>query len=147
VEAALKMALGFWHNRGHSRHRILVMDHSYHGDTIGAMSIGARGVFNNPYAPLPFDVNSGPFPQQGADQDALDALEALCADLDNPPAALIVEPLILGAGGMKIYSPETLAEMHRICRVHDVLFIADEVMTGWGRTGTVFACEQAGITP
>ena len=147
VEVALKMALGFWHNRGHSRHRILVMDHSYHGDTIGAMSIGARGVFNNAYAPLLFDVNSIPFPQQGAEQDALDALEALCADLDNPPAALIVEPLILGAGGMKIYSPETLAEMHRICRVHDVLFIADEVMTGWGRTGTVFACEQAGITP
>lgn len=147
VEVALKMALGFWHNQGHPRHRILVMDHSYHGDTIGAMSIGARGVFNEAYAPLLFDVGSIPFPEQGSEQATLDALTAFCADENNPPAALIVEPLILGAGGMKVYSPKILAEMHRICARHDVLFIADEVMTGWGRTGTVFACEQAGITP
>lgn len=147
VEVALKMALGFWHNRGETRHRIIVMDHSYHGDTIGAMSIGTRGVFNQAYAPLLFDVGSIPFPEQGAEQATLDALTAFCADQDNPPAALIVEPLILGAGGMKVYSPAILAEMHRICGQHHVLFIADEVMTGWGRTGTVFACEQAGITP
>lgn len=147
VEVALKMALGFWHNQGQARHRILVMDHSYHGDTIGAMSIGARGVFNQAYAPLLFDVGSIPFPEAGAGQATLDALTAFCKDTDNPPAALIVEPLILGAGGMKIYSPDTLAAMHRICREHDVLFIADEVMTGWGRTGTLFACEQAAITP
>ncbi|MEH6757136.1 MAG: adenosylmethionine--8-amino-7-oxononanoate transaminase [Parasphingorhabdus sp.] len=147
VEVALKMALGFWHNEGHSRNRILVMDHSYHGDTIGAMSIGARGVFNNAYAPLLFDVGSIPFPEQGSEQATLDALTVFCADPDDPPAALIVEPLILGAGGMKVYSPDILAEMHRICAQHDVLFIADEVMTGWGRTGTVFASEQAGITP
>ncbi len=147
VEVALKMALGFWHNQGRQRHRILVMDHSYHGDTIGAMSIGARGVFNDAYAPLLFDVSSIPFPKSGAEQATFDALAAFCADQDDPPAALIVEPLILGAGGMKIYTPETLREMQRICQRHDVLFIADEVMTGWGRTGTVFACERAGITP
>ena len=147
VEVALKMALGFWHNQGQQRHRILVMDHSYHGDTIGAMSIGARGVFNDAYAPLLFDVGSIPFPESGAEQITFDALAVFCADQDDPPAALIVEPLILGAGGMKVYTPETLREMQRICREHDVLFIADEVMTGWGRTGTVFACEQAGITP
>ena len=147
VEVALKMALGFWHNQGSSRNRILVMDHSYHGDTIGAMSIGARGVFNKAYAPLLFDVGSIPFPERGTEQAALNALSAFCEDQDNPPAALIVEPLILGAGGMKVYSPEILTEMYCICRKHDVLFIADEVMTGWGRTGTVFACEQADIIP
>lgn len=147
VEVALKMALGYWHNQGAERHRIVVMDHSYHGDTIGAMSIGARGVFNQAYAPLLFDVGSIPFPEEGEEQVTLEALTAFCADEDNPPAALIVEPLILGAGGMKVYSPKVLAAMHRICQQHDVLFIADEVMTGWGRTGTVFACEQAGITP
>jgi len=147
VEVALKMALGYWHNQGHERHRIVVMDHSYHGDTIGAMSIGARGVFNQAYAPLLFDVGSIPFPNEGTEQVTLDALTTFCTDQDNPPAALIVEPLILGAGGMKIYSPKVLAQMHHICQQHDVLFIADEVMTGWGRTGTVFACEQAGITP
>ncbi|GAA0476134.1 adenosylmethionine--8-amino-7-oxononanoate transaminase [Parasphingorhabdus litoris] len=147
VEVALKMALGFWHNRGQQRHRILVMDHSYHGDTIGAMSVGARGVFNDAYAPLLFDVGSIPFPESGAEQACLDALTAFCGDQDDPPAALIVEPLILGAGGMKVYAPDMLREMQHICQSHDVLFIADEVMTGWGRTGSVFACEQAGVTP
>jgi adenosylmethionine-8-amino-7-oxononanoate aminotransferase len=147
VEVALKMALGYWHNRGEARQKILVMEHSYHGDTIGAMSVGARGVFNQAYAPLLFDVGTIAFPEAGAEQQTLDQLEAFCKDSENPPAALIVEPLILGAGGMKTYSPAILAQMAAICREHDVLFIADEVMTGWGRTGTVFAGEQAGVEP
>jgi len=147
VEVALKMALGFWHNQGKNRQKILVMEHSYHGDTIGAMSVGARGVFNQAYAPLLFDVGTLCFPAAGAEQDTLDQLQDFCTDRDNPPAALIVEPLILGAGGMRMYSPALLTKMAEICREHDVLFIADEVMTGWGRTGTVFACEQAGVEP
>lgn len=144
VEVALKMALGFWANRGQPRHRILVMQHSYHGDTIGAMSVGARGVFNAPYAPLLFDVGTLPFPAAGREQDTLDALEAACREA---PAAFIVEPLVLGAGGMLIYPAWVLAEMRAICARHDVLFIADEVMTGWGRTGTLLACEQADVVP
>ncbi|HEY1125686.1 MAG TPA: adenosylmethionine--8-amino-7-oxononanoate transaminase [Sphingobium sp.] len=146
VEVALKMALGHWHNRRAPRHRIIVMEHSYHGDTIGAMSVGERGAFNRAYAPLLFDVATVPFPVAGAEQATLDALEALCR-APQKPAAFIVEPLILGAGGMLVYSAETLRLMRVICAQHDVLFIADEVMTGWGRTGTVFACEQAGISP
>jgi adenosylmethionine-8-amino-7-oxononanoate aminotransferase len=146
VEVALKMALGHWHNRRAPRHRILVMEHSYHGDTIGAMSVGARGVFNRAYAPLLFDVATVPFPLAGREQETLDALEALCREPEKP-AALIVEPLILGAGGMLVYSPESLRAMREICARHDVLFIADEVMTGWGRTGALFACEQAGVSP
>jgi adenosylmethionine-8-amino-7-oxononanoate aminotransferase len=145
VEVALKMALGYWHWRGENRHRIVVMEHSYHGDTIGAMSVGERGVFNQPYDPLLFDVGRIPFPAAGAEQAALDALEALCREPDT--AALIVEPLLLGAGGMLVYPPETLAAMHAICARYGVLFIADEVMTAWGRTGTLLACEQAGIVP
>jgi len=146
VEVALKMALGHWHNRGEPRHRILVMEHSYHGDTIGAMSVGARGVYNRAYAPLLFDVGTVPFPAAGEEQDSLDALDALCRAPDRP-AAFIVEPLLLGAGGMLVYSAAILAEMAAVCQRHGVLFIADEVMTGWGRTGTLFACEQAGIAP
>ena len=138
------MSLGFWANRGAPRHRILVMEHSYHGDTIGAMSVGARGVFNAAYAPLLFDVGTLPFPAPDSEQATLDALDAACAE---SPAALIVEPLILGAGGMLIYPAWVLAEMREICARHGVLFIADEVMTGWGRTGTLLACEQAGIVP
>jgi len=146
VEVALKMALGYWHNRGEARHRILVLEHSYHGDTIGAMSVGERGVFNAPYTPLLFDVATVPFPAAGAEQASLDRLEALCAAPETP-AAFIVEPLVLGSGGMLIYPPHVLRAMHEICARHGVLFIADEVMTGWGRTGTLFACEQAGIAP
>ena len=143
VEVALKMALGYWAAREEPRHRIVVMAHSYHGDTIGAMSVGARGVFNRAYAPLLFDVTTVPFPALGREQDTLDALEAACADA----AAFIVEPLVLGAGGMLMYPPQVLAQMQAICARVGVLFIADEVMTGWGRTGTLLACEQAGVVP
>jgi adenosylmethionine---8-amino-7-oxononanoate aminotransferase len=145
VEVALKMALGFWLHSGEGRRHILALEGAYHGDTIGGMSVGQRGVFNAPYDPLLFDVGRLPFPHQGREQETLDALDQACRE--RPVAALIVEPLILGAGGMLIYQPTVLAEMARICRHHGVLLIADEVMTGWGRTGTLFACEQAGIVP
>ncbi|MCA1454961.1 adenosylmethionine--8-amino-7-oxononanoate transaminase [Bradyrhizobium sp. BRP22] len=145
VEVALKMALGYWHNIGEPRSRIVVMQHSYHGDTIGTMSVGARGVFNSAYEPLLFDVTSVPFPECGHEQETLDALEAACRN--ENPAAFIVEPLILGAGGMLMYPAWVLREMRRICQAWGVLFIADEVMTGWGRTGTLFACEQAEVSP
>lgn len=145
VEVALKMALGFWRHRGEPRTRILALEGAYHGDTIGGMSVGERGVFNAPYDPLLFDVDRLPFPSAGREQSTLDALAAACRD--GAIAALIVEPLVLGAGGMLIYPPWVLKEMKRICAAHGVLLIADEVMTGWGRTGTLFACEQAAVTP
>lgn len=145
VEVAIKMALGHWRNLGEPRTRILALEHGYHGDTVGAMSAGARGVFTNAYEPLLFDVVRIPFPHTGRAQATLDALAAAAAG--RTAAAFIVEPLILGAGGMLTYSPHVLAEMARICGRSGTLLIADEVMTGWGRTGTLFACEQAGITP
>jgi adenosylmethionine-8-amino-7-oxononanoate aminotransferase len=145
VEVALKMALGFFHNLGTRRSRIVVMEHGYHGDTIGTMSAGERGVFNAAYRPLLFDVDTIPFPAPGHEQDTLDAFEHLCRG--QQVAALLVEPLVLGAGGMKMYSPHLLTELKRIAKCYGSLLIADEVMTGWGRTGTLFACEQAAITP
>lgn len=145
VEVALKMALGYWRNRGEKRTRILALEHAYHGDTVGTMSAGARGLFNASYEPLLFDVGRIPFPAVGREQATLDALEIACKRGDV--AAFICEPLILGAGGMLMYEAETLRDMHAICRAHGVLFIADEVMTGFGRTGTLFACEQAAIVP
>jgi adenosylmethionine-8-amino-7-oxononanoate aminotransferase len=145
VEVALKMALGYWLRIGEQRHAITVLEHSYHGDTIGAMSVGARGVFNQAYEPLLFDVTTIPFPAAGMEQDTLDALERCCRT--GELAAFIVEPLLLGAGGMLTYGPKSLRAMHEICAHHDVLFIADEILTGWGRTGTLLACEQAAIVP
>jgi adenosylmethionine-8-amino-7-oxononanoate aminotransferase len=145
VEVALKMALGFFHNTGAPRSRIVVMEHSYHGDTIGTMSAGERGVFNAPYQSMLFSVDRLPFPEPGCEQETLDAFEALCRSGDV--AALLVEPLVLGAGGMRMYPASLLAELKRIAETYHTLLIADEVMTGWGRTGTLFACNQAGVTP
>jgi len=145
VEVALKMALGFHRNNGSPRSRLVVMEHSYHGDTIGTMSVGERGVFNAAYDPLLFEVDTIPFPATGREQETLDRFEALTRD--GKAAAVIVEPLVLGAGGMLIYPARVLTELKRIAEKSGTLFIADEVMTGWGRTGTMFACEQAGISP
>lgn len=145
VEVALKMALGFFHNMGTPRSRIIVMEHSYHGDTIGTMSTGERGVFNAAYEPMLFGVDKIPFPLPGREQDTLGAFEQFCRS--RQVAALLVEPLVLGAGGMRMYPPHLLTQLKRIAEAHGCLLIADEVMTGWGRTGTLFACEQAAITP
>ncbi|MFD9899198.1 adenosylmethionine--8-amino-7-oxononanoate transaminase [Mesorhizobium sp. NPDC059025] len=145
VEVALKMALGFFHNIGKPRRRVVVMEHSYHGDTIGTMSAGERGIFNAAYEPLLFDVDRLPFPKAGEEQVTLDVFEEVCRSGDV--AALIIEPLVLGAGGMKMYRPVLLTELKRITERYRVLLIADEVMTGWGRTGSLFACEQALVAP
>jgi adenosylmethionine---8-amino-7-oxononanoate aminotransferase len=101
VEVALKMALGYWRHSGEPRHRIIVVNGSYHGDSIGAMSVGARGVFTQSYEPLLFDVARIPFPAVGQESASLEMLEALCRRGDA--AAFIVEPLVLGAGGMLMY--------------------------------------------
>ncbi|QRM32866.1 adenosylmethionine--8-amino-7-oxononanoate transaminase [Microvirga sp. VF16] len=145
VEVALKMALGYFRHTDRPRSRVIVMEHSYHGDTIGAMSVGTRGVFNAAYEPLLFEVDTIPFPASGREQETLDAFELFTRDCNA--AALIVEPLVLGAGGMRMYPARVLTELKRIAEASGTLFIADEVMTGWGRTGSLFACEQAGISP
>jgi adenosylmethionine-8-amino-7-oxononanoate aminotransferase len=145
VEVALKMALGYFRNTGSPRRRIVALEHGYHGDTVGGMSVGARGVFSAAYEPLLFDVARIPFPAEGREQATIDAFDAACAA--EPVAALIIEPLILGAGGMLIYKESVLRELKRVAQAHGALFIADEVMTGWGRTGELFACGKAGVAP
>lgn len=147
VEVGLKMALGHFHNQGIDRRRIAVLEDGYHGDTIGTMSAGERGLFNAPYDPLLFSVERLPFPGPGPEKEqaCLDAFEALCKQ--GGMAAILLEPLVLGAGGMRFYSARVLSELARLAHAHGVLVIADEVMTGWGRTGTRFACEQAGLSP
>jgi len=147
VEVALKMAVGSWHNRGHPRRGVIALEHAYHGDMFGAMSVGQRGLFNAAYEEMLFDVSCLPLPARGEEQRTIDALERLLKTQPNAFAALIIEPLVLGAGGMKMYPPEVLTEIAALCRKHDVFLIADEVMTGFGRTGTMFACEQAGAAP
>lgn len=147
VEVAVKMAVGYWHHRGEARHRIVALEHAYHGDTFGAMAVGHRGGFTSPYWPMLFTVDHLPFPAPGEEGRCTATFAALLDRHGAEIAALIVEPLVLGAGGMLMYPPAVLADLVALCRARGIPVIADEVMTGFGRTGTFFACEQAGVAP
>ncbi len=147
VEVALKQAIGYWEHTGRPRRKIIALEDGYHGDTFGTMSAGARSVYNKVYEPFLFEVEHIPVPVAGKESESFEALEHLLKTHKDDVAAFIFEPLIQGAGGMQIYTPETLKTLVDMCRAHDVLLIADEVMTGFGRTGTMFACSQAGFTP
>ena len=148
VEVALKMALQYWQQRGQPRRRrIVALEHAYHGDTFAAMAVSAPSPFTAAFdawlAPLQAFVAR--VPSQGP--DALAHLESLFADQGQEIAALIVEPLLQGAGGMLVQPVEFLRGVRALCHRHRVLLVADEVLTGFGRTGTMFACGQAGIVP
>ena len=147
VEVALKMAIGFWAQAGRARRKVLALEGGYHGDTFGAMSAGGSSAYNALYKPYLFEVTHLPFPESGQEEQTFSALEKLLKQSGDDIAAFIFEPLVQGAGGMRFYSPDVLARMARMCRTHGILLIADEVMTGFGRTGTLFACEQAGFAP
>ena len=146
VEVALKMALQYWDGRGSRRPLIAALENAYHGDTFGAMSASARGVFTVPFAEHLFEVARLPDPSDdGAATVA--ALDHLLDTRGTDLAAVIVEPLLLGAGGMRVWSPETLRAIRDRTAEAGVLLIADEVLTGFGRTGPNFACAHAGVTP
>jgi len=146
VEVALKMAVQMWINRGVAgRTRILAFREGYHGDTLGAMSVcdPDEGMHRRFGAYLPAQVFCD-LPRTAAQVAALDATLAAARET---LAAVIVEPLVQGAGGMRMHPPEVLATVARLARRHGLPLIADEIFTGFGRTGTLFACEQAGIVP
>lgn len=144
VEVALKMAFQYWHNLGQPRRRVIALEDAYHGDTFGAMSVGGRSAFSAPFAPFLFDVEYLPTPVPGQEEAVLAQAEALFAD---NVAALIVEPLVQGAGGMLMYEPDVLDKLIRLARQHGALMITDEVMTGFGRTGNLFASHYLAEEP
>jgi adenosylmethionine-8-amino-7-oxononanoate aminotransferase len=144
VEVALKLSLQSFANRGTPRRLVAALEHAYHGDTFGAMAAGARGVFTAAYEPLLFEVARLPDPSEG---DTLAALDALLDARGGELAAVIVEPLLLGAGGMRVWDEHVLQGIRRRTRDAGVHLIADEVLTGFGRTGPLFACDRADIAP
>lgn len=145
VEVALKIALQYWANIGKPRkHKIIGMIDGYHGDTFGAMSVSSRGGFHKAYDGLSSMQYHLAIP---TDEYSVAEFEQMLSEIKNEVAALIIEPLVQGAGGMKFHSADILAEIRRICREHEILFITDEIMTGFYRTGSLFACDEAGITP
>jgi adenosylmethionine-8-amino-7-oxononanoate aminotransferase len=158
VEVALKLACQYWGNRGEAARRSFVaLNHAYHGDTVGAMSASEESIFTRPFGSMLFTVHRAHAPYcyrcpLGLERPAcaiecLGDLERLLAAHGDTIAAVLVEPMLQGAGGMIVSPSEFLAGVRRLCEQHGVLMIADEVLTGFGRTGRMFACEHAAVTP
>jgi adenosylmethionine---8-amino-7-oxononanoate aminotransferase len=158
MEVAMKMAVQYWQNLGvQGKHAFLSLRHAYHGDTTGVMSLGdpdegmhrlfAGYLPKQHFVPPPEGMGDGRGEIRRSVDEALSALAAALRQHAHEVAALACEPLLQGAGGFNFYPPAYLTEARRLCDEHDVLLICDEVATGFGRTGTLFACEQAGITP
>lgn len=153
VEVAIKMAIQYWAGRSRpERHRLLTVRSGYHGDTIGAMAVcdpvtGMHHLFSkilpqHLFAPAPTPTYGEPF-----DDQHLAEFAALLAANRDEVAAVILEPVVQGAGGMRFYAPEYLAGVRALCDEHDTLLIADEIATGFGRSGTLFGCDHAGVAP
>ena len=139
VEVAVKLAWQYWINQGQPQRKVFIgLEHAYHGDTVGAMSVSADSVFTQAFAPLLFPVTRA---------TDLSGLEAELERQGETVAAVIVEPMLQGAGGMIVWPAEFLAGVRRLCDRYGTLLIADEVLTGFGRTGKMFACEHAGVSP
>jgi adenosylmethionine---8-amino-7-oxononanoate aminotransferase len=158
VEVALKLACQSWGNRGEPSRRVFVaLHHGYHGDTVGAMSASEDSIFTRPFASMLFQVVRAHSPychrcpigleRATCQIDCLGDLERLLAEHGDTVAGVIVEPMLQGAGGMIVWPAEFLAGVRRLCTQHGTLMIADEVLTGFGRTGRMFACEHGAVAP
>jgi adenosylmethionine---8-amino-7-oxononanoate aminotransferase len=155
VEIALKMACQYWANQSQTRSSFLAFEGAYHGDTFGTMAVGARSLFSNVFQDLLFEVDFCPYPDiYDGDREVI-IKEANClatisqklADRPNCYAGIIIEPLVQAVGGMRICRPEFLHQLRDLATKFDTLLIFDEVMTGFGRTGTDFACNQVRVAP
>ncbi|MFF2484671.1 adenosylmethionine--8-amino-7-oxononanoate transaminase [Paenibacillus sp. NPDC058071] len=156
VEIAIKMAFQYWRNRGHqTKKSFITMNQAYHGDTIGAVSVGAIPLYHDVFRPMLFPSHVIPYPYayrhkggaEAAKEATLTALRSLLESHGDEIAALIVEPIVQGASGIIVMPPGCLREMANLCRQHNVLLIADEVATGFGRTGAMFACDLEEVSP
>ena len=152
VEVALKMAFQYWHAKGEKRHKIVSLSHAYHGDTFGAMSVcDPKNSMHSIYEGyLPEHLFAPTFTlgfDDEWDDSAVDELFTLVEDNADDISAIIVEPIVQGAGGMRMYHPNYLKTIRELCGHFGILMIADEIATGFGRTGKLFACEHAEIAP
>lgn len=158
VEVALKMSFHYWLNQGEpERKRFVALENSYHGETLGALAVGDVALYKDTYRPLLMDCLLAPSPdaylREAGESPAVFGrrraaeLEALLEQHPGEVCAVIVEPLVQCAGSMRMHDPAFLTELRAVCDRHRVHLIADEIAVGFGRTGTMFACEQAGISP
>jgi adenosylmethionine---8-amino-7-oxononanoate aminotransferase len=155
VEIALKMAYQYWIDKSAARSSFLTFQGAYHGDTVGTMSVGSRSIFSDVFQDLLFEVDFCPYPdtfdgdELGLEKEinCLLSIKAKLAAKPNCYAGIIIEPLVQGAGGMRMCSPSFLRELRLLADEFDTLLIFDEVMTGFGRTGVDFACNKAQMSP
>jgi len=150
VEVALKMSFHYHKNRGEDRSLFLSLTNSYHGETIGALSVGDVKLYKETYAPLLISCIQTPVPKdqtEASAEEAIIELEKILEQRGSEISALIIEPLVQGAGDMHMYNPLYIRKAKKLCESYGVHLIADEIMTGFGRTGTMFGCEQANVTP
>jgi len=150
VEVALKMSYHAHLNSGEKKPLFVSLTNSYHGETIGALSVGDVALYKETYEPLLMQTVQTPVPKDMTKESAVvaaEAFEVLCRERADAISAIIVEPLIQGAGYMHMYHPHFLVLLREICNRYNIHLIADEVMVGFGRTGELFACEKAGISP
>jgi adenosylmethionine-8-amino-7-oxononanoate aminotransferase len=138
IEVAIKMCMQYWYNQGAPRTKVLALKNAYHGDTFGAMAVSGRSAFTNVFESLLFEVEFIDLPNAGN----IESLKSQISDLKSNLACFIFEPLLQGSGGMLMYEAEYLDQLMAHCRTENVLTIADEVLTGFGRTGKRFACNH-----
>ncbi|MGO9833685.1 MAG: adenosylmethionine--8-amino-7-oxononanoate transaminase [Polyangiaceae bacterium] len=148
VDAAVKMCAQGWRQLGSpGKTRFIALDGAFHGDTVGATSLGGVDVFRRPFAGVTFECVHAPFPEPGAHDRALSAMGRILREGASTIAAVFVEPMVQGAAGMRIYGADFLRELRVLCDRHDVWLVTDEVFAGYGRTGRMWASEHAGVTP
>tara|TARA_Y100000589_G_scaffold331754_1_gene386842 strand:- start:626 stop:1921 length:1296 start_codon:yes stop_codon:yes gene_type:complete len=152
VEVALKIAYQWWQNKGENRHQIIAFEGAYHGDTFGAMALGERNIFNQSFEKLMFPVQRAPWPATWIGDEDIEkkenhAIQKLITLMEEPTVAVIIEPLLQGAGGMNMVRPEFLKKISNAIKNYNTLLIADEVLTGFGRSGNLFAFQKANIKP
>ena len=158
IEVAIKMSFHYWQNSGKSRkQRFVTLGNSYHGETLAALAVGDVDLYKSTYKPLLMDVITAPSPDcyhrepgeswESYSRRQFEHMKAILAEQHEEISAVIVEPLVQCAGNMRMYHPVYLKLLREACDRYDVHLIADEIAVGFGRTGTLFACEQAGITP
>lgn len=155
VEVALKMAVQYYYNLGEKRSAFIAFEGAYHGDTFGAMATASRSVFSEPFDSMLFETHFVPYPEtwlgdatvEAREQQIISRIESIFVESPDTFAGVIIEPLVQGAGGMRMCRPVFLQRLEKLCKEHGILLIFDEVMTGFGRTGDYFACLKAESTP
>jgi adenosylmethionine-8-amino-7-oxononanoate aminotransferase len=148
IEVAVKMCVQSWRQRGApEKTRFVALDGAFHGDTLGATALGGVELFRRPFAGVIFECAHAPFPEPGAYERAFDAIARLVKDGADSIAGVVVEPMVQGAAGMRVYAGEYLRELRALCDRHDVLLVFDEVFAGYGRTGPMWASQHAGVSP